>query len=207
MTESLFYSFIIGFFAASPIGPVGLLCMRRAILEGFTSGIISALGISCAYSFWAYVSIHGLAAFSHWIEKEHRPLAIAIGLFFILYGLHGIFNQPNTEYPTLKSRGRVRQFFSTFLVIFLNPATFVMFTAFFTLCGVAKGHFGFLDAIEIALFVFIGAITFWLLASYSIRQMRNKIEHSIFQTISRGSAFGMTAFGIIIFLYAVVNIS
>lgn len=207
MTESLFLSFIIGFLAASPIGPIGLLCMRRVFAQGVTAGIISALGISCAYSFWAYATIHGLATFSYWIEREHQPLEIAIGLFFVLYGLHAVFNSPNTEYPTLNSRNRVTQFFSTFLVVFLNPATLVLFTALFTLFGIAKRHFGLFDSMEIALFVFIGAITFWIAASYSIQKIKSRIENLIFKKISQISAFGIMAFGMTILLYAIINFS
>ena len=206
MEESLFYSFVVGFLAASPIGPIGMLCMRRVIFQGLISGMISALGISCAYSFWAYATIHGLATFSSWIEREQHPLELGIGLFFVLYGLHAIFNHPSTEYPTLKSKTRITQFFSTFLVVFLNPATFVLFTALFTLFGIAKRHFGLFASLEISLFVFLGAITFWIGASYLLKRVKNKINDSAFKNISRISAFGIMAFGLIIFVYALMDI-
>jgi putative LysE/RhtB family amino acid efflux pump len=205
MGTPLFYSFIIGFLAASPIGPIGLLCMRRVFVQGISAGMISALGISCAYSFWAYVTIHGLATFSNWIEREHQPLEIAIGLFFVLYGLNAIFNSPNIEYPTLKNKDNLTQFFSMFLVVFLNPATFIIFTVFFTFFGIAKAHFDFINSLELALCVFLGTMTFWMIASYTIHRNKSRIEDLFFTKIARISEFGILAFGMTILLYAIMD--
>lgn len=141
--------------------------------------------------------------FSYWIEREHQPLEIAIGLFFFLYGLHAIINSPKTDYPTLQRKGRLAEFFSTFFVVFLNPTTFVMFTVLFSLFGVAKEHFSPIDSLEIALSVFIGAVTFWMVLFYIIYNIKSKIEDAIFKRISQLSAFGIMAFGITILLYAI----
>jgi threonine/homoserine/homoserine lactone efflux protein len=203
MKDTDFLAFIIGFFSASPVGPMGLLCMRRVLLRGFTSGILSALGISCASSFWAYVAIHGLASFSFWIEREQQPLEIAIGLFFFLYGLHAMFNSPRTEYPTLEKKGKFSEFFSTFLVVFLNPATFMSFTALFTLFGIGKRYYGLFDSIEIGLSVFVGAMTYWIATSFLILKIKNKIGDSIFKQISWISAIGIMAFGMTILVNAI----
>lgn len=206
MKQALFHSFIVGFLAASPIGPIGMLCMRRTLFQGLISGLVSALGISCAYAFWAYATIHGLAAFSSWIQREQSPLEMGIGLFFVLYGLHAILNHPSTDYPTLKGKGQVTQFFSTFLVVFLNPATFVLFSALFTLFGIAKRPFGLRDSMEIALFVFLGAITFWTGAAYLLERLKDRIKDSTFRNISRVSALGIMAFGITILVYAFMDL-
>lgn len=100
-------------------------------------------------------------------------------VFYKQYGLNAVFNHPETEYPTLKSKVRLKQFFSTFLVVFLNPATFVLFTGFFTLFGVAKEHFDLFDSMEIALCVFIGSITFWIVTSHLILQIRGRFERTL----------------------------
>lgn len=205
MAKALFLSFIIGFLAASPLGPIGLLCMRRVLSKGITSGILSALGISFAYAFWSYVSIHGLAMFSYWIERERHPLEIAIGLFFVLYGLNAFFNSPKTEYPKMNSNGGFMLFFSTFLVVFLNPATFVLFSALFTLFGIAKKHFGLLDSMQIALFVFAGTMTFWIAASYLIQNIKSRIDNTFFRKISLVSALAIMAFGMLILLHVIIN--
>lgn len=205
MRVAIFLSFVIGFFAASPVGPMGLLCLRRTLSQGFTSGIVSALGISCAYAFWAFTAAHGVASFSHWIEQEKQALELAIGLFFSLYGLHGIFNTPNIDYPALQRKGRLAEFFSTFFVVLINPTTFLMFTALFTLFGIAKSHFDAIDSLEIALSVLVGALMFWLAVSHIIHAIRKNLEDSIFKRISQVSAFVIMIFGIVILLYSLIG--
>ena len=194
-------SFILGFITASPIGPMGLLCLRRTLSRGFGTGIISALGISCAYAFWSYTAIHGLTRFSHWIEQEQTILQIAIGLFFVLYGLHSIFNTPNTHYPSLWRKGHASLFLSTFLVVFLNPGTFIMFSALFTLFGFTKNHYGLSESLEIALAVFSGSILFWLAVSHTIHRIKGKMNESIYHAVSRASSYLIAAFGIYILAY------
>ena len=114
MKNPLLLSFILGFTTASPLGPTGLLCLRRTLSRGPITGLISAMGISCAYAFWSYTAIHGLKTVSHWIEQEKIILQIVIGLFFLLYGLYGIFKSTNLSYSPLKEKGGLEDFLSTF---------------------------------------------------------------------------------------------
>ncbi len=38
---------IIGLSIAAPIGPIGILCIRRSLNKGFLSGFIAGLGAGC----------------------------------------------------------------------------------------------------------------------------------------------------------------
>ena len=38
----------IGFAIAAPVGPIGVLCIRRTLAEGRTSGFVSGLGAASA---------------------------------------------------------------------------------------------------------------------------------------------------------------
>jgi threonine/homoserine/homoserine lactone efflux protein len=180
--------------------------MRRTLSRGVATGLISALGIACAYAFWSFVAVHGLVAASHWIEQEKFLLQSGIGLFFLLYGLHGIFNTPSTDYPTLQRRGGAAEFLSTFLVVFLNPTTFIMFSALFTLFGIGKStHYGLLDSLEIALVVFTGVIAFWLLVAQVVRCVRERIHDSSFNLAARLSSWTIALFGAAILLHFAYN--
>ena len=200
MERALITGFFLGFILASPLGPMGLICLRRTLTQGPTSGFTSALGISCADSFWAYVAIHGLTTISNWIEQEKIILEIAIALLFILYGLHGIFNTPDIYYPRLQNTDRAAGFLSTFLVVFLNPSTFVAFAILFTIFGITETHYGFFNSVIIATSVFAGSIVFWLTLTQILHRNRKIINDSIYGTISRVSSYVIMIFGIIILL-------
>lgn len=39
---------LIGFSIAAPVGPIGVLCIRRTLAEGHASGFVSGLGAATA---------------------------------------------------------------------------------------------------------------------------------------------------------------
>jgi threonine/homoserine/homoserine lactone efflux protein len=201
MKNILLLGFFIGFTTASPLGPIGLLCLRRTLSRGTGTGLISALGISGAYAFWSFAAVHGVAAAAHWLEQEKLLLQLVIGLFFLLYGMHGIFNTPSTDYPTLRQRGGIPEFLSTFLVVFLNPTTFIMFSALFTLFGIARSDYGLLESLQIALTIFLGAMAFWLIVAQVVQLARKHIHEASFGSISRLSSCAIVLFGAAICLH------
>lgn len=206
MERALITCFFLGFILASPLGPMGQICLKRTLTQGPTSGFTSALGMSCADAFWAYVAIHGLTTVSHWIEQEKIILEIAIALFFILYGLHGIFNTPDISYPRLQNKDRAAGFLSTFLVVFLNPSTFVAFAILFTIFGITETHYGFFNSVIIASSVFAGSIVFWLILTQILHRVRKIINESIYGTMSRISSYVIMIFGIIILIIDLYDI-
>lgn len=205
MQKVLLLSLLLGFFTASPVGPAGMLCLRRTLACGAATGLTSALGIACAYAFWSYAATHGLAAVAHWIDQEKAVLNTGIGLFFLLYGLHGVFNAPSTRYHRIRYKGRLAEFITTFLVVFLNPVTFVMFSALFALFGIAQSHFGFAESVEVAFAVFIGSMIFWIVISHIIETNKARVHHDFYRTVSRASSIAIVLFGSGILLYRVLG--
>ncbi len=201
MQKALLLSFTLGFVTASPVGPVGLLCLRRTLARGVRTGMASALGIALAYAFWSYVAIHGLVNVSDWVERERTILQTAIGLFFLLYGVRALFNTPNTRYHTLHRKGRAAELLSTFLVVFLNPATFIMFSALFALFGIAQSYFGLAESLEVASSVFAGAMAFWLLVTQVLQRADGGTRDSLYHSVSHKSAYGIMLFSLAILLY------
>ena len=197
MDRALFIGFFLGVILASPLGPMGLICLRRTLTQGPTSGFTSALGISCADTVWSFIIIHGLTAVSLWIEQEKNILEIAITLFFILYGLYGIFKRPVTDTTVLKDRFRASGFLSTFLVVFINPATFISFLLLFTYFGITRRHYDVLNSIMIAASVFCGSIVFWFALTQFLHRIRKTISDSIYEKISHVSSYVILALGVI----------
>jgi threonine/homoserine/homoserine lactone efflux protein len=205
MEKALIIGFFLGFIMSSPLGPMGLICLRRTLNHGRIAGLMSALGISCGDAFWSYAAIHGLTTVSHWIEQEEAILEFAIALFFIFYGLHGIFNTPSIDYPTLHKKDKSAGFLSTFLVVFLNPGTFILFALLFTLFGITQIRHDLFDSIEIAASVFSGSIIFWIMFSQVLHKIRKKLNESIYGTISHISSYMITIFGVLILLFCLYD--
>lgn len=201
MQTALLLSLTFGFFAASPVGPVGLMCLRRILLHGLGAGLASALGIALADAIWSFIAVHGLANAAHWIETQQTLLQTGIGLFFLFYGLHAVFNTPSTRYHRIPGTGRTAEFLSTFLVVFLNPATFITFSALFALFGVARSYFGLLESLEVAVAVFTGATLFWLALAQVLARAGPASRDTVYDTLAHKSAYAILLFGVGILAY------
>ena len=53
---------VVGFAIAAAIGPIGLLCIRRTLVEGAVVGAVSGLGAATADGIYASVAAFGLTA-------------------------------------------------------------------------------------------------------------------------------------------------
>ena len=58
----LFKGFLIGLAIAAPVGPIGVLCIRRTLVSGRLIGFLSGLGAATADSAYAAVAAFGLTA-------------------------------------------------------------------------------------------------------------------------------------------------
>ncbi|HEY5726397.1 MAG TPA: LysE family translocator, partial [Methylomirabilota bacterium] len=55
---------LIGFSIAAPVGPIGLLCIRRTVADGRMVGFVSGLGAATADAFYGAVAGFGLTVVS-----------------------------------------------------------------------------------------------------------------------------------------------
>lgn len=60
----MFHGFLLGLAIAAPVGPVGIVVIRRTITFGRGVGLISGLGAATADAFYAAVAAFGLTVIS-----------------------------------------------------------------------------------------------------------------------------------------------
>src|ERR1043165_7442386 len=75
---------IIGFSIAAPVGPIGVLCIRRSLAHGRWVGFASGLGAATADAGYALVAALGLTAVTRALV-EHAMWLQAIGGGFMVY--------------------------------------------------------------------------------------------------------------------------
>ncbi len=71
----------LGFSIAAPVGPIGLLCIRRTLAEGRLAGFVSGLGAATADAAYGSVAAFGLSFASDILVSQSRWLRLAGGLF------------------------------------------------------------------------------------------------------------------------------
>ena len=62
--ETLLRGLLIGFSIAAPVGPIGVLCIRRTLADGRVTGLAVGLGAAAADALYGAITGFGLTAVS-----------------------------------------------------------------------------------------------------------------------------------------------
>lgn len=115
----------IGFALAAPVGPVGMLCIRRALTRGRVQAAFTGLGAAIADTLFGVLGALGVSTVSLWLT-EHRTLFAAFGAaILIVMGLVTLRADVHLERAREGGLGMVRDFATAFVLTMTNPATLV----------------------------------------------------------------------------------
>ncbi len=83
---------LMGLAIAAPVGPIGLLCIRRTLAEGRWIGLASGCGAATADATYGIIAAFGLSALSDLLVANTVYLQIVGGLFLCSLGLKTAFS-------------------------------------------------------------------------------------------------------------------
>lgn len=72
---------VLGFSIAAPVGPIGVLCIRRTLADGRAVGLASGLGAATADALYGAIAGLGLTALSGLLLAQRDWLSLVGGLF------------------------------------------------------------------------------------------------------------------------------
>src|SRR5688572_26304452 len=108
--------FAIGLSIAAPVGPIGVLCIRRTLADGRNAGLVSGLGAATADAAYGAIAGFGLTALSELLVGQTTLLQVAGGAFLIYLGLKTFMARPSERSMDLKSPNLVAAYLGTFLL-------------------------------------------------------------------------------------------
>lgn len=178
---------VLGFSIAAPVGPIGLLVLRRSLTAGMRAGFVCGLGAAAADLCYGALAVLGVTMLAAW----QRPAAIIGGLILCWLAWQTLRSEPGSR--AADGSG----FFSTFLLTISNPMTILAFAAL--VAGVGAAAPGWFVA-----GVFSGSLLWWALLSGSAALLRQKMTPAAFVWINRAAAGVLLAFGLSVLSRAVL---
>jgi threonine/homoserine/homoserine lactone efflux protein len=189
---------LVGFVIAAPVGPIGILCIRRTLSGSYLLGLVTGLGAGLADTFYGAVAGFSLASIADFIKHNDFYLRF-FGGFLIAWIGFSIFRAPPRQ-ATLKDEEKetlVHAFTSAFFLTVSNPVTLLVFAAAFAAMGVSPVNDSIFQASILVLGVFVGACTWWLSLSTVVHLMHHKLSDTQLLWINRSSGimlFGFAAY-------------
>jgi len=192
----------IGFSIAAPVGPIGVLCIRRTLAAGRASGLVSGLGAATADAIYGCIAGFGLTFISNFLVSQQVWLRLIGGVFLCYLGLKTLLAKPVEQAALAKGNGLVGSYASTFFLTLTNPMTIISFAAIFAGLGLASTSEKYVSAGVLVLGVFIGSALWWLILSGGVGVFRDKFNPQGLQWVNRISGAIITGFGLFALLSA-----
>jgi len=187
---------VIGFSIAAPVGPIGVLCIRRTLAEGRAAGLVSGLGAATADVVYGCIAAFGLTFVSTFLVQQQDWLRLIGGGFLIYLGIRTFLATPATEPAASRGHGLAGAYVSTFILTLTNPVTILAFVAIFAGLGLGNSGGDFVSAATLVCGVFIGSAGWWLLLSGGVATFRERFGSGVLQWVNWISGVVLAGFGI-----------
>ena len=191
---------IIGFSIAAPVGPIGVLCIRRTLTRGRASGLVSGLGAATADAIYGSIAAFGLNFVSNFLISQQVWLRLIGGGFLCYLGLRTFLSKPAEHAASAKENGLIGSYASTFLLTVTNPVTILSFAAIFAGLGIGGASGDYISAAILVFGVFAGSALWWFILSSGVSIFRTKFNPQRLQWVNRISGIIITGFGLIALL-------
>jgi threonine/homoserine/homoserine lactone efflux protein len=191
---------IIGFSIAAPVGPIGVLCIRRTLAEGRLHGLVSGLGAATADAFYGCIAAFGLTFIRDVLVQQQLWLRLIGGAFLLFLGARTILSKPSEKPPSEKRTGLLTAYGSTFFLTVTNPVTILSFAAIFAGIGVGSAVADYGSAALLVFSVFAGSALWWLILSATVSLLKKKVTPRVLMWINRISGAIIIGFAMFILI-------
>ena len=186
---------VLGLAVAAPVGPIGVLCIRRSLAEGRTVGFVVGLGAATADAVYGAVAGLGLTIVSSFLVDQRVWLRLVGGVFLCYLGLRTLAARPAEKAAGGgRGGGLVGAYASAFFLTLTNPTTILSFAAVFAAVSVETEA---LTVVPLVAGVFLGSASWWLLLSTGVSLFRDKVGPRGMRAVNVVSGAAILAFGLV----------
>jgi threonine/homoserine/homoserine lactone efflux protein len=188
---------IIGFSIAAPVGPIGILVIKRTLSAGMLVGFISGLGAATADAFYGSIAAFGLTFISTFLIHQQFWLRLIGGLFLCYLGIKTFLSQPADSSGQPDRLGLLNAYGSTFFLTITNPLTILSFAAIFAGLGLVETNGNYFSAATTVFGVFLGSASWWILLSTGVSILRSRFTSTGLLWVNRISGLIILGFGFV----------
>jgi arginine exporter protein ArgO len=200
----LYRGLLLGLVIAAPVGPIGLLCIRRTLQKGTLIGLATGLGAACADALFGAVAVLGVSAVLGFIHQYEASIRLIGGLIVLATAWHTWFDHPQpaqqpefvTKVLDLTSNGKstlmgaLRAMLSGLIITMTNPLTIFGTLAVVATFGAVTKK---LEASVLIGGLFAGSALWWLMLSGSVGFLRHHFTENRIIIVNRITAVGLAA--------------
>lgn len=200
MITALAKGFIVGLGASIPLGPLGVLCVQKTLSKGRNCGFITGLGASVSDTFYAAISLMGLAFIQNLIDENIDWVMLFGGFVIMFIGVKIYLTNPIKQIRQKHAHKKhVEDFFEALFMTITNPGAIFLILGLFAAVGIELGESVTKSDLVTTLWgVFAGSAVWWFTLSTTINVFRKRFRIKQLMLINRIS-------GIVIFVLGLIS--
>jgi threonine/homoserine/homoserine lactone efflux protein len=179
---------LVGLVIAVPVGPVGIMCVRRTIFEGKLVGLVSGFGAATADAVFGIIAGFGVTAVADWLLGYQWWLRGIGGCALLLIGGLNLHAKPQAQLDSPPDPESLSwDFLSTFLLTLANPVTIFAFAGIFAAIGLSGPEATLDRAAILVLGVWVGSLMWWFALGFGVGSFARSLETRHLTWVNRAS--------------------
>ncbi len=191
------WGILIGLIMAAPIGPVNIICIRRAMTKGPANGYFVGQGAAVADGLFGALAAFGLTGMTQLINTYNGIIQIIGAIALIIIGIKLWVSHPHVGNVDDTFSDRMKAATGTFLLTLTNPLTILGFVAIFVGLGFGDMGDNLINATLVSAGILTGSSLWWGIVSFSSARLTRNLSDRHLENINKTSA-------IILFLFAII---
>ncbi len=196
---------VAGFALAAPVGPVAMLCVRRALTRGRTQAFIAGLGAAAADMIFGAVAGLGITVVDVFVEDHQTAIGLIGGTIVLVIGLATYRTPIPATNAGVKTESVRRDVVAAFSMAITNPATMGAAAGLFAAFGPINMKASPGSAFWLVAGVFLGSALWWGILVTTVGSLRGGILARGFSRLNRISGTVITASGIAVLAIVIMR--
>jgi threonine/homoserine/homoserine lactone efflux protein len=178
----------LGFMIAAPVGPVGVLCLRRTLVGG-------RLGAALADAVCGWLAAAGLTALSTVFFTHAGALQLVGGAALVITGLAIARRPPPVLRRVPGHAARLAALLSAFVLTAANPVTLLAFLSAFASLNLVEPAASMWSALILASGIFCGSAAWWCVLCAGAQRLRARLGAGTLERVNRAAGALIALFG------------
>lgn len=192
--ELLRRSLLVGLAIAAPVGPIGLLCIRRTLADGWLAGFSTGLGAATADAIYGGIATLGLTVVIDWLGTWEPLIRLTGGLALIAIGVRTTAAPLPARTTRSSSRTAFGAYGTTVALTLANPATIVSFLGIVASLKLNGPPLPTTATVMVG--IAGGSASWWLMLSLTVVALRSRMTPFALTLINRIAGALLAAFGV-----------
>lgn len=177
MIELFLKGLLIGILASAPLGPAGIICIRRTLQRGLWAGLSSGIGIMTADVIFGSIASLGMAKIRD-VIVSHENLIMAVLAFILLIVGTKIWRENIIHKLRKTPKMKQSTYWNYSLSMFILTINPINILPLFFLCALfnATMELNSPSTYTLILGIAIGAFLWWLMISLLFSHFRRKFR-------------------------------